>query len=325
MAAVMWIEVLSRHGEVATRERIEASEARIGRAFDNDVVVDDPYVAPHHLRVFRGEDGELVAEDLGTLNGLYPEHGAHRVPRLPLAREPGIRIGRTILRVHDAAHPVAPERQMTPPRAHAAWAGGLAAGLFALLLMLSWLTLTKEASANLMLMPLLGLATVLSLWSGFWALLSRIFFGQARFSLHLRIALTACIAMVLWDQLAETLSFSFAWREMADFAGLGAWALLAATCYAHLHAIGPRHMRAAMGLALALIAAGASLQYFGKSETRMLVGQRATLGDLRPPSFRVAPLASTDEFFERAEDTRMRVDLARKKEPSPGGLLSDLE
>jgi len=68
----MWIEVLSRNGEVAARERIDTQEARIGRAFDNDVVIDDPHVAPHHLRIIRGEDGELVAEDLGTLNGLSP-------------------------------------------------------------------------------------------------------------------------------------------------------------------------------------------------------------------------------------------------------------
>ena len=47
MGAVMWIEVLSRHGEVAARERIDGrEEARIGRAFDNDVVIDDPHVAP---------------------------------------------------------------------------------------------------------------------------------------------------------------------------------------------------------------------------------------------------------------------------------------
>ena len=148
MGAVMWIEVLSRHGEVAARERIDASEARIGRAFDNDVVVDDPHVAPHHLRIFRGEDGELVAEDLGTLNGLYPEHGAKRVTRLPLAREPGIRVGRTILRVHDAAHAVAPEKLLTPPRAHAAWAAALGVFFFAALLVLQWLNMTSEPSAN---------------------------------------------------------------------------------------------------------------------------------------------------------------------------------
>ncbi len=321
----MWIEVLSRHGEVAARERIEGDEARVGRAFDNDVVIDDPHVAPHHLRIFRGEDGELVAEDLGTLNGLYPEHGASRVTSLPLASEPGIRIGRTTLRVHDAAHAVAPEKRMTPPRAHAAWSAALGGGLLLLLLLLQWLNLTSEPSANVMLLPLLGFVTLLALWTSLWSVLSRIFFGQARFALQLRIAVTACLALVLWDQISESFSFALAWREMAEYAGLGAWAVLAATCYAHLHTIGPRHMRFAMSLVIALIGAGAMLQYFGKSETRNLLGQRASLGDLRPPVFRLVPLASADDFFKRAEGTKIKVDQARLKEPSPGGLLADFE
>jgi hypothetical protein len=320
----MWIEVLSRGGDVATRERIDHDEARVGRAFDNDVVIDDPHVAPHHLRIYRGEDGELVAEDLGTMNGLYPEHGAHRAPRLALAREPGIRIGRTILRVHDAAHPVAPEKILTPPRAHATWAGGLGAGLLLMLLALQWLNLTAQPSANAIFLPLLGFITVLTLWTGLWAVLSRVFFGQARFALQLRIAVTACIALVLWDYFTESASFAFAWRDMSEYAGLGAWAVLGAACYGHLHAIGPRHMRAAMGLVVALIVAGALLQYFGRSETRKLIGQRATLGDLRPPSFRLQPLASADEFFRKAEGAKAKVDKARQKEPG-GGLLSEFE
>jgi len=325
MAAVMWIEVLSRHGEVAARERIEASEARIGRAFDNDVVVDDPHVAPHHLRIFRAEDGELVAEDLGSMNGLYPEHGAQRVARLSLAKEPGMRIGRTTLRVHDAAHAVAPEKLLTPPRAHATWAAGLGVVLFLLLLALQWLNLTTEPSANILFLPLLGLVTAIALWASLWSVLSRIFFGQARFALQLRIAVTACIALVLWDQLSESASFALAWRDIAEYAGLGAWAVLGTACWAHLHTIGPRHMRAAMGLVLALVAAGALLQYFGKSETRKLLGQRATLGDLRPPAFRLVPLASADDFFKKAEGAKRKVDLARAREPVPGGLLSDFE
>ena len=325
MAAVMWIEVLSRDGEVLSRERVDSAEARIGRAFDNDVVVNDPHVAPHHLRVFRGEDGELVAEDLGTVNGLYPEHGARRVPRLGLKGEPGIRIGRTTLRVHDAAHPVAPERPMTPPRAHAKWDVGLGVGLLVLILLLNWLNLTTEPSANVVLLPMIGLAAALTLWTGLWAILSRIFFGQAQFALHLRIAVTACIAIVLWDLLTETLSFAFAWREVVEYAALGAWAILGATCYAHLAAIGPRHMKLVLGLVLALITLGATMQFVSKSESRELVGQRATLGDLRPPAFRVVPLASADQFFKEAEETRARVDKARSREPPPGGPLSDVE
>lgn len=325
MAAVMWIEVLGRDGEVLARSRIDSPEARIGRAFDNDVVVTDPHVAPHHLRVFRGEDGELVAEDLGTLNGLYPEHGARRVTRLPLARASGIRIGRTTLRVHDAAHPVPAERLLTPPRDHARWGAGLAVGLFALILLLNWLELTSEPSANLVLLPMLGLATALALWTGLWSVLSRIFFGQSQSALNLRIAVTACIAIVLWDQLTETLSFAFAWRDIVEHAGLGAWAILAATCYAHLRAIGPRHMRAVVGLVVTLIGAGAAIQYVTRWESRSQLGDRATLGELRPPAFRVLPLASADEFFKAAENTRLQVDRARLRQPPPGGALSDSE
>jgi hypothetical protein len=324
MGAMMWIEVLSRHGEVATRVRVESEEARIGRAFDNDVVVDDAHVAPHHLRIYRAEDGELVAEDLGTLNGLFAEHGAQRLPKLSLAKEPGIRIGRTTLRVHDAAHPVAAEKLLTPPRDHARWAATLGISLIVVLAILQWLNLTQEPSAALM-APLLGFVTVLALWTSFWAMLSRVFFGQARFSLQLRIAITACIALVVWDQMTETLSFSFAWRDMVEYAGLGAWAVLAATCYAHLRAIGPRHMRAAIGLIVALIGAGAALQYLGKDEARKLLGQRATLGELRPPEFRLVPLASADAFFKKAEGARASVDKARVKEPAGGGILSDID
>jgi hypothetical protein len=316
----MWIEVLSHHGDVASRHPVHAAEARIGRAFDNDVVVDDPHVAPHHLRVFRDEDGELVAEDLGTVNGLFPEHGSHRVPRLSLAKEPGFRIGRTTLRVRDAAHPVPPEKLLTPPRAHAAWAGILGAFLLVMLLVLQWLTFTSQPNANAVFLPLLGFVTGLALWTSLWAVLSRIFFGQAQFALMLRIAVTACIALVIWDQVTETASFSLAWREAAEYSGLGAWALLGAACYGHLHAIGPRHMRAAMALVIALVIAGAALQYFGRSETRRLIGQRASLGDLRPPSFRMVPLATTEDFFEKAEAARAGVDKARTKEPS-GGLF----
>lgn len=325
MAAVMWIEVLSRDGAVATRSRIDAPEARIGRAFDNDVVVDDAHVAPHHLRVFRGEDGELVAEDLGTINGLYPEHGARRVARVSLDRAPGIRIGRTTLRVHDGAHRVAPERPLTPPRDHARWAAGLAAALFALVLLVNWLELTTEPRADVLVLPLLVLAMALAVWAGSWAILSRVFFGQAQFALQLRIAAAACIALVLWDQIAETLAFALAWRPMAEYAGLGVWAVLVATCYAHLHAIGPRHLRATMAVIVVLVVSGAGLQYFARAESRRAGGHGATLGDLRPPAFRLVPAASIEDFFMRAEAVKSRVDHARTQEPPPGGRLSDPE
>jgi len=46
--------------------------------------------------------------------------------------------------------------------------------------------------------------------------------------------------------------------------------------------------------------------------------------NLRPPAFRVAPLASADDFFKRAEGAKRKVDELRVKEP-PAGILSDID
>ena len=76
---VIWVEILAppRRRRRAASLRRRGSRASAAR-YDNDVVIDDPYVAPHHLRVYRGEDGRLVAEDLGSANGLYTDDRAPR-------------------------------------------------------------------------------------------------------------------------------------------------------------------------------------------------------------------------------------------------------
>ena len=321
----MWIEVVSRDGHVYARERIAGDEARVGRAFDNDVVVDDPHVAPHHLRIYRGEDGELVAEDLGTMNGLYAEHRDERVGSMSLARAPGLRIGRTVLRIHDSAHPVAAELPLAPPRAHVSWALGIAAFLLVFTLLIGWLETTAELSPSRIVLPPLAIAVVVGLWSGFWALLSRIFSGQAHFAAMMRIALTGTLALTFWQLLAEWLSFALAWRDIGDLQSLGGWAILVATCYAHLRAMGTRHMGAAMGLVVGLVATGAGLQYLGKSESRKWVGQRATLGILKPPAMRIVPAAEAEDFFRGTELVKQRVDASRTKEPPASGLIPELE
>ena len=204
---------------------------------------------------------------------------------LPLAKEPGIRIGRTILRVHDAAHPVPAEKLLTPPRAHARGPRGSASRCSSC----CWCCSGSASPPS----PARTRCCCRSWASSRCSRSGRASGRCSRASSSARRAsrcscaspVTACIALVLWDQLTESASFSLAWRDMAEYAGLGAWAVLGAACYGHLHAIGPRHMRAAMGLVVALIAAGALLQYFGKSETRKLLGPARDAGRPAPAGF----------------------------------------
>src|SRR5258708_39987342 len=95
---MIWVEILSRHRDIAARFRIAGPEVRIGRGYDNDVIVDDPYVAARHLRIFRDERGQLVAEDLGSANGTFLDGGRNRLASLIVAVGQPLPIRQTPLR-----------------------------------------------------------------------------------------------------------------------------------------------------------------------------------------------------------------------------------
>jgi pSer/pThr/pTyr-binding forkhead associated (FHA) protein len=111
---MIWIEILSRHRDITARFRIAGPEACVGRGYDNDVIVDDPYVAAQHLRIFRDETGRLVAEDMGSANGLFLDAGKSRQARIIVDGSHPIRIGQTFLRIRETNHAVECERVARP-------------------------------------------------------------------------------------------------------------------------------------------------------------------------------------------------------------------
>lgn len=66
----------------------------IGRADDNDIVIDDPAVSEYHCYIKR-QDGDLVVGDLGSTNGTH--HNAERIKApmlIPLVDQDIITLGR---------------------------------------------------------------------------------------------------------------------------------------------------------------------------------------------------------------------------------------
>ena len=62
------LEVLNRSGQVDQRIAVAPGRITVGRALDNDVILDDPYVCPHHLAL-EVESGHVTLEDLDSVNG----------------------------------------------------------------------------------------------------------------------------------------------------------------------------------------------------------------------------------------------------------------
>jgi hypothetical protein len=313
MDQVIWIEILTRSRDVATRLRFAGPEVRIGRGYDNDVILDDPYVAARHLRVLRDQDGRLVAEDVGSVNGLFVDRDSRRQQRVFIDGEHPIRIGHTWLRVRAADHAVPPERAAAP-QTHAralVLTAGLAAAVLGVTALLLWLSETGEPRASRYLMPLLGRALAVTVWVGIWALLSRIFSGRARFGRNLVVALSGLLALSLYYEFAYFASFALTWRIPSTYAYVGLSCILAATCFFHLREIGASRLKLKAGVVAALLALAVGLQTVWQSEAFHDFGQQTLVLRLMPPGLRLAPVRDESDFFADIAQLKTRLDRDR--------------
>ena len=313
MEEVIWIEVLGRHRDVAARLRFAGPEIRIGRAYDNDLVLDDPYVAPRHLLIRREADGMLVAEDLGSTNGLYLDRGKTRLQRIVLDGERPMRVGHTLVRVRAASQSVAPERIEADQRRRWPVPLALGAAILGIEALSLWLGQVTEPRATRYMEPLLFLAAFAAAWSTIWALISRIFSAQARFERHLTIALTGLLVYSLYDEAVDFATYSFVSPYLPVYRFVGTWGILATVCFFHLREISPARLRLKGGAVAALAVLGIAFQLLSQSDfgggDRLLYARH-----LMPPGFRLSPVETEDRFFSAVERIKSKLEADRKED-----------
>ena len=101
---------ISSHG-LHRYEPIEADITTLGRALDNDIILSDPTVAPHHLKIIRHQDGRLELINLAAVNPTRVETrpiNTRELTRLPV----DIEIGRVQLQLLTRDNPVAETRPL---------------------------------------------------------------------------------------------------------------------------------------------------------------------------------------------------------------------
>jgi Inner membrane component of T3SS, cytoplasmic domain len=325
----LWIEVLSRHDEVIARHRMVLDDgATIGRAYDNQVILDDPYVAPRHLRVVRDANGALVAEDAGSANGLFVGEDRRRVERVVLDGGRAIRIGRTRLRIRQASDAVAPER-ISRPRVRL-WPLILAVAVAVLAgeSLTTWLRATTEQKVGHYLGQLLMLCAALGAWSAAWSVLSRIFSGRARFVRHLLIALGGVLAMSLFSELSAYAAFAFSGREFIVYRYIGMWLLAAGVCFLHLRQLsqsretGGTNLKLKAGAVALLALIGICMQTLSQWEASERIDREGFLRGLKPPMLRLAAQQSASGFFADVARLQGKLDRARAEQPARVWVLA---
>ncbi len=324
MERLIVVEVLDRRGHVRERARIEALPFRIGRGYDNDLVLDDAYVSPAHAEVTLADEA-LEIRDLASHNGTHGAAGPLRDAAEPL-RVPGeYRVGRTRLRIRDAAHPLAATSLETPRGVLLPVLGALLVAAVAAVTISEELDSTHgRVDGGEVAEAVLTTAMVTAVWVGLWSLITRVLTPHTRFLGHWIVAGSYALFAAGMRGAGTWVRFfvaSIAPVQLLEVAiHLVAGALL---FYAHIALTGAlrgaRRVLLAGVLSLALVSLTEMDSVFRRQDWVQILPYWSRLLPVDP---RWLASEGVDEFFEQTTAVRDSVDaMARAadaaKEESP--------
>lgn len=307
------IETLARNGEVLHRHRVAALPIRMGRAYDNDFIVDDDYTAAHHALVEAGPGAGLLLRDLGSRNGIV--HKGRCVKELALTGDTVVRMGHTTLRIRSAAHPVPPELR---DRTMHGWEGMLPGAAGVLLTVLSALLAAWLLDRNVIDLeryvqwPAAAVGTGL-IWSGLWAFGNRLFGRRARLGRHYFIFGCGLATLLALRLLASVVAYAWSLEWVTGYASHAAVATLALMVYFHLATVTPQLRRRLRIVCVALALVASILVLAGNQQQHGQMADELYMPVLLPPELRASPDAPVAEYINQVGAMKKEIDAERGK------------
>lgn len=320
MSGPWYIETLARNGDVLQRHCVDALPIRIGRGYDNELILDDDYVAASHARIELDNAGRLVLRDLGSRNGL--NHRGKRLQEVVLSGDTVVRIGHTSLRVRAASFPVAPELE---DRTFHRWEGALpgTAGVLlvgACALFARWLSDTQYFEFVRYFEALAWGVGAALLWAGVWSFANRLFGRHARLGRHLFVFGCGLAALSLVAMLCATAAYAFSVEFFTRYVSHAATLLVAGMLYFHLCTVRPQNRLRYRWIAAGLAVLGSGLILAFNLQRTGRLADELYMAVLMPPGLRVSRDHGIDEFMREVEGMKEPLDRSRGRKPGEDEL-----
>jgi hypothetical protein len=302
------IEEYARGSAHNCYHRVEKLPATIGRAFNNDIVLSDPYVSPIHLTIDKSGNG-WVATDLGSENGSFIRKNRRIDGAAEVVSGDLITVGRTQLRLWSPEH-IVPDALPLPARqspVHRFMAPLLAiAGLIVVSMALTlqqFLECSNQKNTVSLFASGLPYLFYPLLWAGMCACAGYIVRRRAFFSLQLIVAdcaFLSVLALTLLSEYVDYFSSSVRAADLVQYSGMVA--ISAILLYINLSlATGNAGLRRAVISTViggGIIAAVALTDYASRIENRLTPEYSQTL---KPPYAPVARSISPEQFIRESE------------------------
>ena len=319
MAALGYIEILDGKGGVIERFSVNSFPIRVGRAYSNDIILNDPYVCPAHLAIGPDEQGRLIASDLDSVNGLRATARDKPVSRLEIHSGSQFRVGHTTLRYCSVEHRLTPtlvDRESRRSWLNSPYAAMIVgAAVFLLLCLDGYLTTVERATVAAIVSEPLTTFAMLLVWSGLWALASRVIVSRFHFPQHVTIACGAIVGFFVLSFSAEWSEFLFPSLPALWLAGLfGSAVIFASLVYGHLKFASTMRRDSRLWTALSVSAAMAGVSAISDFAGRSKFSNAMEFsGIVKPIDAAWLPTISIDQFIDRSQKLKQELDTLAQK------------
>ncbi|GAC20176.1 FHA domain-containing protein [Paraglaciecola arctica] len=314
------LELLSRKNIPLKHYKFEQDYVCVGRDFNNDLRLDDPYVCPSHMLVaIDPESGKLIVNDCQSTNGIKVNNKFVR--QATLNSHDIIKIGRTRLRIIDTKVPLAEAIPLSELEENLSWLNQSFLAICLSLVCLSFLLLSKYLGSvqefNLIkaLPSELGQLAVFSLWPLSFAILAKVVKKESHIVSQLSLTWLVVLlanALILFQKIAIFNIHPgpwFTWIELLIFASvIGGFIWL--SLFIAFHQTNSRRNIIACSMTFIILAPIYTLGFLNKDEFSSRPSYNPIL---LPPTYNITSAIQTDEFIENANDLFTQVNKLKTK------------
>jgi hypothetical protein len=235
METIAILEFLGRHGEIIRTERISHFPVTLGQSYDNDVIINDPYLTAQHIRIEMDEKG-FKAVDLGSKNGMHIIRTKSRQDEIRLDGDTVLRLGHTQIRLRSRDYVTHPEQLLSPDRAfrHPLVFALALAVLLAMICLVDYLTITQALDFKQLGASFALTVGMLLVWVSIWSGIGKLVCGKWLFFLHGSLACLGLIFGWLATGSVSLGAFAFSWAALAKYSALPLALVLGFTIYHHI-------------------------------------------------------------------------------------------
>lgn len=314
------VELLSRGGSPLKHFVFNQQQISLGRDFDNDIRLDDPFVDPQHLIISQSSDNDaLYFADKQSLNG------TRRNGRLSLngliTADDKLKLGRTRLRAFVSGANIAPTLKLSVMEEKTEWLNNLYMAIVSMLILgfislfLDYMHSFQEFQLVKQIPKAIGKLAVLSLWPLGFALLSKLNRRESRLVTQFNLMWIFMILLVCLSYFEQVLRFNLVTTSILDWLMLGIlggvlWGFIWLCLFIAFHQPDrKRRMIASLVCLLMMLPFGYTSVYQKDNFSTKPNYSRV----LMPPTYNLSAPVSTGRFLQRSEALFEQVSAESKQ------------